>query len=142
MQHAWKDVRGIGVDVHVHRIANRLGWASATDPEGTRKQLQEWLPPDKWGPINAMLVGFGQTVCRYPFPQCEVCEVNQWCPVGRTRTAAQCNSSSGLIKLPAAAAAAAVVAPQEASVDDHRKPQIEQGVMPRAGAASDPAMHV
>lgn len=56
---------GIGVDVHVHRISNRLGWVPSTkNPEGTRKALQEWLPRDRWGPINILLVGFGQKVCK------------------------------------------------------------------------------
>jgi endonuclease III len=36
MQYAWDKTEGIGVDVHVHRISNRLGWARTT-PEATRK---------------------------------------------------------------------------------------------------------
>lgn len=40
---------GIGVDVHVHRICNRLGWVKNTkNPEETRVALQEWLPKDRW----------------------------------------------------------------------------------------------
>ena len=43
---AWDQTVGIGVDTHVHRIANRLGWVSKTTrtPEHTRKELQDWLP--------------------------------------------------------------------------------------------------
>ena len=36
----------VGVDTHVHRISNRLGWTRnpTKNPEGTRKELEEWLP--------------------------------------------------------------------------------------------------
>jgi endonuclease-3 len=46
MSCAWKRVVGIGVDTHVHRIANRLGWTrtSTKTPEQTRKELEDWLP--------------------------------------------------------------------------------------------------
>lgn len=44
MRCAWNEVTGIGVDTHVHRIANRLSWVSTTNPEQTRKALEDWLP--------------------------------------------------------------------------------------------------
>ena len=44
MQIAWNKVEGVAVDVHVHRIANRLGWMKTTKPEETRKRLEEMLP--------------------------------------------------------------------------------------------------
>ena len=46
MKVAWNVVSGIGVDVHVHRIVNRLQWVKTltTKPEHTRKALEEWLP--------------------------------------------------------------------------------------------------
>lgn len=46
LQGAWNLNMGIGVDVHVHRVANRLNWVKSTDPEGTRLQLQSWLPKE------------------------------------------------------------------------------------------------
>lgn len=53
---------GIGVDVHVHRITNRLGWHKppSKTPEETRLNLQSWLPKDLHKEINHLLVGFGQ----------------------------------------------------------------------------------
>ncbi|KAI6099190.1 DNA glycosylase [Pisolithus croceorrhizus] len=59
---------GIGVDVHVHRITNRLGWHQrpTKNPEETRLNLQSWLPKELHGEINHMLVGFGQ-VSRLPY---------------------------------------------------------------------------
>ena len=46
MHVAWNNCAGIGVDTHVHRISNRLGWTRKTtkQPEQTRKELEEWLP--------------------------------------------------------------------------------------------------
>jgi endonuclease-3 len=46
MKCAWNDIQGIGVDTHVHRISNRLGWhrKPTKQPEDTRKSLEDWLP--------------------------------------------------------------------------------------------------
>lgn len=83
MQYAWDKTEGIGVDVHVHRISNRLGWARATTPEGSRKQLEEWLPREHWKTINNLLVGFGQLICTPTYPKCAECPVKELCPTGR-----------------------------------------------------------
>lgn len=46
-----------GVDTHVHRISNRLGWVTNTKtPEKTREQLEEWLPHELWSEVNHLLV--------------------------------------------------------------------------------------
>ena len=46
MTAAWGKVEGIGVDTHVHRIANRLNWVqrSTKTPEQTRLALENWMP--------------------------------------------------------------------------------------------------
>ncbi|RKP14968.1 DNA glycosylase [Piptocephalis cylindrospora] len=84
LQCAWFRNEGIGVDTHVHRIANRLGWVNAKQPEGTRLALESWLPREKWATINATLVGFGQVLCLPTRPRCsEGCPVREQCPVGQ-----------------------------------------------------------
>ncbi|KAI8390827.1 DNA glycosylase [Radiomyces spectabilis] len=82
LQQAWKKNDGIGVDIHVHRITNRLGWCKTADgqPEDTRKSLEKWLPKEYWQPINPLLVGFGQITCLPRGPRCAECPVNQYCP--------------------------------------------------------------
>jgi endonuclease-3 len=82
MTHAWNKTMGIGVDVHVHRISNRLGWVNTNTPEETRLALQGWLPKEYWGQngVNKLLVGFGQTVCLPVGPKCAQCKVNDLCP--------------------------------------------------------------
>lgn len=83
LQVAWRNVVGIGVDTHVHRISNRLGWVKSNTPEQTRVQLEQWLPRDYWGAVNVLLVGFGQKVCLPIGPRCAECKVNSLCPTGR-----------------------------------------------------------
>jgi len=78
LQVAWKLNVGIGVDVHVHRITNRLGWHKlpTKNPEETRLNLQSWLPKELHPHINLMLVGFGQMVCLPVGPRCDSCDLN------------------------------------------------------------------
>jgi endonuclease-3 len=88
LQVAWGKIdSGICVDVHVHRICNRLEWVKtwnhktkSQDPEKTRKALEAWLPVQLWGEINPMLVGFGQNICTPIKPKCIECSVSALCP--------------------------------------------------------------
>ncbi|XP_036962906.1 endonuclease III-like protein 1 isoform X1 [Acanthopagrus latus] len=82
MDIAWDQVSGIGVDTHVHRISNRLGWLKkpTKNPEETRKALEQWLPRELWSEINWLLVGFGQQVCLPINPLCSVCLNQHSCP--------------------------------------------------------------
>uniref|UniRef100_A0A3Q3ELT7 Endonuclease III-like protein 1 n=1 Tax=Labrus bergylta TaxID=56723 RepID=A0A3Q3ELT7_9LABR len=82
MDIAWDKVSGIGVDTHVHRISNRLGWPKkpTKNPEETRKALEEWLPRELWSEINWLLVGFGQQVCLPVNPLCSMCLNQHSCP--------------------------------------------------------------
>ncbi|KAI0648440.1 DNA glycosylase [Trametes meyenii] len=87
LQVAWKINVGIGVDVHVHRITNRLGWHKppTKTPEETRLNLQSWLPVELHPEINHLLVGFGQVVCLPVGPKCDQCELSDGlCPSART----------------------------------------------------------
>lgn len=87
MQCAWGVLSGIGVDTHVHRIANRLGWLkkSTKTPEQTRVGLEKWLPKEHWREANHMLVGFGQTLCKPVGPDCKNCLVNDLCPSAKIK---------------------------------------------------------
>ena len=50
-------------------------------PGQTADQLQTWLPEEKWGAINGLLVGFGQTVCKPIGPRCYECKIKDICPM-------------------------------------------------------------
>eukprot|EP01087_Luapelamoeba_hula_P013771 TRINITY_DN3961_c0_g1_i1.p1 TRINITY_DN3961_c0_g1~~TRINITY_DN3961_c0_g1_i1.p1 ORF type:complete len:274 (+),score=55.35 TRINITY_DN3961_c0_g1_i1:525-1346(+) len=82
LQHAWNKNEGIGVDVHVHRISNRLHWVHTKTPEQTRQALEDWLPKEYWQVVNTMLVGFGQTICKPVGPKCTTCLLSKTCPTG------------------------------------------------------------
>ena len=83
MRVAWGKICGIGVDTHVHRITNRLGWVRTKTPEDTRKALEAWLPREIWGEINELLVGFGQQVCQPVKPKCQDSLVKNLCLYGK-----------------------------------------------------------
>jgi len=75
-----------GVDTHVHRISNRIGWVprQTKNPEETRKALEDWLPSELWSEVNHLLVGFGQQICRPVGPHCDSCLNVQLCPYARS----------------------------------------------------------
>lgn len=84
MNVAWDKAVGIGVDVHVHRIANRLHWVKTKTPEETREALENFLPVERWSSVNALLVGFGQEICLPTNPKCDSCLNQDVCPTGRS----------------------------------------------------------
>jgi endonuclease III len=68
---------GIIVDLHVVRVAPRLGIVTATDPKKIEQQLMEILPKKQWDAGMAMSF-LGREICR-PKPQCEICLMNKVC---------------------------------------------------------------
>lgn len=73
------DKPGICVDIHVHRICNRLGFVATEQPDDTEEALRTSLPERWWTPINEILVRHGQAVCRPVSPICSVCSVRRSC---------------------------------------------------------------
>ena len=69
----------ICVDVHVHRIFNRLGYIKTKTPEETEFALREKLPQKHWIDINSLLVTHGQNVCKPLKPKCEICPIANYC---------------------------------------------------------------
>jgi endonuclease III len=83
---AFKSVRNICVDTHVHRISNRLGWVKTRTPDETEQALYSATEPRWWPYINLYLVTWGQNVCRPVYPRCGECVLRPMCPrVGVTR---------------------------------------------------------
>jgi len=78
---------GICVDVHVHRISNRLGYVKTRNPEETEMALRRRLPRRYWIDYNSLLVSFGQNICQPVSPRCSACPVSHACPrLGVTRS--------------------------------------------------------
>jgi endonuclease III len=74
------NIPAICVDIHVHRISNRMGWVNTTKPDDTEKALQKILPVIYWIPINELLVLFGQQICTPQSPYCTSCPLSSYCP--------------------------------------------------------------
>lgn len=79
------DKYGICVDVHVHRISNRLGLIKTKTPLETEMKLREILPKKFWKTWNSYLVSFGQTRCRPIGPKCENCPIIKLCDYYRAQ---------------------------------------------------------
>ncbi len=69
----------ICVDVHVHRIFNRLGYVKTKNPEETEFALRAKLPVKYWIDINTLLVTHGQNVCKPIKPNCTACPIADYC---------------------------------------------------------------
>ena len=72
-------IPAICVDVHVHRISNRLGYVKTKTPEETEFALREILPKKHWLKVNSLLVTHGQNVCKPINPKCDICPINKFC---------------------------------------------------------------
>ncbi|MGR3220641.1 MAG: endonuclease III domain-containing protein [Candidatus Anammoxibacter sp.] len=73
------DKPGICVDIHVHRISNRLGYVKTVSPDKTEMALRKKLPKKYWKVYNDYLVTYGQNVCVPVSPKCSVCKVINYC---------------------------------------------------------------
>lgn len=69
----------ICVDVHVHRIFNRLKYVKTKTPDETEMVLRKKLPKKYWIQINTYLVTLGQNVCKPIKPKCEICPIKELC---------------------------------------------------------------
>ena len=67
------------VDTHVHRISNRFGYVSTSTPEETEQALRKKLPKKHWMDYNALLVTWGQNICKPISPLCTQCGVSAMC---------------------------------------------------------------
>ncbi|MBS3061892.1 MAG: endonuclease III [Candidatus Diapherotrites archaeon] len=70
---------GVCVDIHVHRIMNRLGYVKTKTPFKTEMALRKKLPEKYWISFNSILVAFGQNLCRPQSPFCSKCPVFHYC---------------------------------------------------------------
>lgn len=70
---------GIIVDLHVVRVAPRLGIAKGTDPKKLEKQMMEVLPPKDWGEAGMAISFLGREICRPSNPKCGDCVMNNVC---------------------------------------------------------------
>ena len=75
----------IPVDIHVHRISNRLGLVDTKNPEDTEQELMKKIDKKYWIDINDTFVMYGQNICKPISPMCDVCKITKSCKYYKTK---------------------------------------------------------
>jgi endonuclease III len=75
----------IPVDVHVHRISNRLGIVNTKTPEMTEIELAKTARRKNWTRINSTFVKYGQNICLPRRPRCDMCQLKSDCSYYREK---------------------------------------------------------
>jgi endonuclease-3 len=79
LSHAY-NVPAIAVDVHVARVARRLGLADPkAGPEKVKAALEHLVPPEKYRFIDNGFVRHGKAYCRKTNPRCLECPLRGVC---------------------------------------------------------------
>ena len=77
----------IPVDIHVHRISNRLGLVDTKNPEETEQELMKKIQKKYWLDINDTFVMYGQNICKPISPMCDVCQIKKSCKYYKSKNA-------------------------------------------------------
>ena len=70
---------GIIVDLHVVRVAPRLGLAKGADPKKLEKQMMDILDQKDWGEAGMAISFLGRETCRPTNPKCTECVMQKVC---------------------------------------------------------------
>ena len=73
-------IPGITVDTHVNRLAHRLGFTAADEPDKIEIDLAGLFPRRDWTMISHRLIFHGRRCCHARKPACGACPVARWCP--------------------------------------------------------------
>lgn len=73
------------VDVHVHRIATRLGWTARKRADQCHPELESLVPPNLRHGFHVGCVLHGRLVCRPEKPLCENCCLKRYCEYFKKR---------------------------------------------------------
>jgi len=71
---------GIVVDTHVKRLATRLGWSKASNPEKVELDLIKIVDSGHWTMLSHWLIWHGRRQCNARKPLCGSCSISQFCP--------------------------------------------------------------
>jgi endonuclease III len=70
----------IGVDTHVMRLSQRLGFTKKTDPDKIEADLTEIVPEKRRVRFCHLMQYHGRRVCVAKKPKCPQCTINSLCP--------------------------------------------------------------
>ena len=74
------DQPAIGVDTHVARLAQRLGFTAQTDPDKIEFDLNPLLPDKVKVRFCHLLQAHGRAICVARKPKCSACPIHHGCP--------------------------------------------------------------
>jgi endonuclease-3 len=72
--------QAIGVDTHVMRLSQRLGFTKKTDPDKIEADLTEIVPEKRRVRFCHLMQYHGRRVCVAKKPKCPQCTINGLCP--------------------------------------------------------------
>lgn len=79
MRESGVKAEGVIVDLHVVRVAPRLGIATGTDPKKIEKQIMEVIEPKDWGEVGMAISFLGRETCRPSNPKHSECVMKDVC---------------------------------------------------------------
>lgn len=79
MREAGAKAEGVMVDLHVVRVAQRLGIATSADPKKIEQQIMEVIPEKDWGETGMAISFLGRETCRPSHPEHEECVMSSVC---------------------------------------------------------------
>jgi len=85
LRESGKKPEGVIVDLHVVRVAPRLGIATGTDPKKIEKQIMEAVDQKDWD-VGMAISFLGREICRPTNPKHSECVMNSVCAYYKSQT--------------------------------------------------------
>jgi endonuclease III len=86
MREAGAKAEGVIVDLHVVRVAPRLGISTSADPKKIEQDIMQATAPKDWGEIGMAMSFLGREICRPTNPKHGECPVNSVCGYYHSQT--------------------------------------------------------
>ena len=71
--------RSVIVDVHISRVAFRIGFSDSPKPCDVKTALERIVPEDRWDEMDIAFITLGRELCRPSNPSCDGCPVKENC---------------------------------------------------------------
>ena len=79
LREAGVKAEGVMVDLHVVRVAQRLGIANSADPKKIEQEIMEVIPQKDWGETGMAMSFLGRETCRPSHPEHDDCVMRKVC---------------------------------------------------------------
>jgi endonuclease III len=73
------------VDIHVHRLATRLGLRTKKRPDTSQELIESAVPPELRYSFHVNAIAHGRTLCLGRRPKCDKCPISKWCQYSLNR---------------------------------------------------------